>query len=196
MALCFLSPLCNLGVALFAARSSQHVLLVLVAAPLLAMGLPARGGAARVLASSAAFAGIVWLWHSPRLYDLTLQNNVAYWGMHVTMVASAVWFWRCAFSTGGLGALVGVSFVGLEMSLLGALIVFAHAPFYVVHATTTQVWGLSQMGDQRLGGLIMWVPAGVLGLGYSVVAIWLWLARLDHRNPRHGLAVVVPSAQS
>src|SRR4051812_45001463 len=37
----FLSPLCALSVALFAARVGQHMILTLVAAPLLAWGLPA-----------------------------------------------------------------------------------------------------------------------------------------------------------
>src|SRR4051794_14513562 len=51
------SPLCNLSVALFSARVGQHMILALVAAPLLALALPFRdhtpGG---VWATSAIFA--------------------------------------------------------------------------------------------------------------------------------------------
>lgn len=199
MALCFLSPLCNLGVALFSARATQHVILVLVAAPLMAGGcLGFRARSVSLLTVSAAtFAVTVWVWHSPRLYDATLQNNWDYWAMNVTMIGSAVWFWRNVFTAQGLPSVAAVSFVGLEMCLLGALIAFAKSPFYTVHADTTWVWGLSQLDDQRLGGLIMWVPAGLLGVGYSAAAFWFWLARMDRRvlsNVTPGLSS--PSASS
>ena len=185
LALCFLSPLCNMGVALFSARATQHVILVLIAAPLLAIrkkSVPVRGGTLPVMASAATFTAIVWLWHSPRLYDATLQNNLVYWTMNVTMIGSAVWFWRCVFRAEMLPSVAAVSVVGLQMCLLGALIAFAKTPFYSVHANTTWLWGLSQLEDQRLGGLIMWVPAGLLGVGYSAVAFWLGLARMDRRS--------------
>ena len=42
LAIAFLSPLCALSSALFAARVAHHVLLVAVAAPLLALSRPAR----------------------------------------------------------------------------------------------------------------------------------------------------------
>ena len=38
----FMSPLCALSVALFSARIAQHMVLVLVAAPLIACGLPVQ----------------------------------------------------------------------------------------------------------------------------------------------------------
>ncbi len=180
--LCFLSPLCPLGVALFSARATEHVMLVLVAAPLLAFGLAPprfRAGFLSVLVAAFAFACLVWLWHSPRLYDATLQSNLVFWLMNATMMGSAVWFWISILSSDGLAALAGVSFIGLEMSLLGALIAFAKAPFYSVHALTTAPWGLSQMDDQRLGGLIMWVPAGLLGLSFSAIALFQWLSSLS-----------------
>jgi putative membrane protein len=183
LALCFLSPLCNMGVALFSARATQHVILVLIAAPLLAFRKKSvRGGTLPLVVSATAFTAIVWLWHSPRLYDATLQNNLVYWTMNVTMIGSAVWFWRCVFRAEILPNVAAVSCIGLQMCALGALIAFAKSPFYSVHADTTWLWGLSQLDDQRLGGLIMWVPAGLLGVGYSAAVFWLGLARMDRRS--------------
>ena len=193
--LCFFSPLCPLGVALFSARSAEHVVLVLIVAPLLAAGLVGVRGSSSfsgVFISALAFASLVWAWHSPRLYDATLQNNFAFWAMNATMLGSAVWFWTCILSSDGLAALAGVSFVGFEMSLLGALIAFAKTPFYSVHALTTTPWGLSQMDDQRLGGLIMWVPAGLLGIAYSVAALGAWFAGLERRRGDARLALAQP----
>lgn len=193
VAACYLSPLCNLGVALFSARAAQHVALVLVAAPLMAAGWrfdPGRGSFARMAVANLAFLATIWAWHSPWLYDETLRNNYAYWAMNAMMVGSAIWFWRATFAAGGLGALAGVSFGGLQMCALGAIIAFAADPLYSVHAGTTLPWGLSQIEDQHLGGLIMWVPAGVVGAGYSAVALWLWLRSLDARHgPASALAL-------
>ena len=197
LATCFLSPLCNIGVALFSARATQHVILVLGAAPLLATFWRApssRNNTARMALSAGVFAAAVWLWHSPRLYDATLQNNFVYWAMNLSMIGSAVWFWCCIFAVGGLARLVGVSFVGLEMCLLGALIAFAKTPFYSVHANTTWIWGISQLEDQRLGGLILWVPAGLLGVSYSAAALWLWLLKMERHAPESGNAFIARAA--
>jgi putative membrane protein len=191
--LCFFSPLCLLGVALFSARSAEHVALIFVVAPLLAAGLLGVSGRSNffsVFLSALAFASLVWAWHSPRLYDATLQNNVVFWSMNATMIGSALWFWSCVLSSNGLVALAGVSFVGFAMSLLGALIAFAKTPFYSVHALTTTPWGLSQMDDQRVGGLIMWVPAGLLGIAYSAVALGKWFTELGRRRANGRLAFV------
>jgi putative membrane protein len=47
-----------------------------------------------------------------------------------------------------------------------------------VHEFTTAAWGLTWLEDQQLGGLLMWVPAGLLLTAYSVLAFGAAL-RLD-----------------
>jgi hypothetical protein len=78
-----ISPLCSLAVALFHARVGQHMLLTLVAAPLLVLGRPERAWLARIggeassqglLAAAAAFAATLWFWHLPGPYDFTLAR--------------------------------------------------------------------------------------------------------------------------
>ena len=65
LVLAFVSPLCALSAALFAARAVHHVLLVAVAAPLLAVAVPGRrpqGGASLWLAASIGLAVGLGLW--------------------------------------------------------------------------------------------------------------------------------------
>jgi putative membrane protein len=64
------------------------------------------------------------------------------------------------------------------MSLLGALLTFAAVPLFSVHEFTTAAWGLTWLQDQQLGGLVMWVPAGLLMTAYSALAFGAAL-RLD-----------------
>ena len=184
--LAFISPLCNLSVALFSARVTQHMAIVLLAAPMIARGLvPAHSlGRPRLPPNMFAwvatfgFAAIFWVWHSPAFYDETLRNNVVYWLMHVTTVAGALALWTAVFTSSAAIAFLLLFATGLQMSLLGALLTFAGAPLFSVHQFTTAAWGLSWLQDQQLGGLVMWIPAGLLLTGYSALALGAAL-RLD-----------------
>ena len=124
------------------------------------------------------FAAIFWVWHSPAFYDETLRNNVVYWLMHVTTVAAALALWTAVFASSAAVAFLLLFATGLQMSLLGALLTFAGAPLFSVHQFTTAAWGLTWLQDQQLGGLVMWVPAGLLLTGYSALALGAAL-RLD-----------------
>jgi putative membrane protein len=183
LSLAFISPLCNLSVALFSARVTQHMIIALLAAPMIARGLvfaPAtrrRWGAAAWIATL-VFAAIFWIWHSPVFYDETLRSNVAYWLMHATTVAAALALWVAVFNSSAPLAFLILFATGVQMSLLGALLTFAAIPLFSVHEFTTAAWGLTSLEDQQLGGLLMWVPAGLLLTAYSVFAFGAAL-RLD-----------------
>ena len=73
LAFAFLSPLCALSSALFAARVVHHVLLVAVAAPLLALSRPERTPMSVGLPFLVATAAL-WLWHAPANYDAALGH--------------------------------------------------------------------------------------------------------------------------
>ena len=98
LALClllFVSPLCALTSALFAARTVHHVLLTALVAPLLAIALastvrPPRGGLALwTVAHTLAF----WVWHAPPAYAWALSSNAAYWLMQASLLVTAWGMW-------------------------------------------------------------------------------------------------------
>src|SRR3954453_3812937 len=143
-----MSPLCNLSVALFAARVTQHMVLTLVAVPLLIMGRaelafaalfggwrpPATGHSNISLwLGAAAYAMATWTWHVPGPYDTTLQNNVIYWLMHITTIAAAALLWkgllRPRADSIGSAMLVGFATV-MQMTLLGAVLTLAQRPLF------------------------------------------------------------------
>lgn len=162
-AFALLSPLCALSVSLFSARIGQHMLLALVAAPLIALGLPRRGDpSGRVIAANAAaFAVALWFWHMPGPYLATFRSDWVYWTMHITLSGSALLLWRDLVqhrAAGGLGVLAAGAATSVQMGLLGAILTFATVPLFPVHFATAPVWGFSPLGDQQLGGLLMWVP--------------------------------------
>src|SRR5512138_3751806 len=83
-AIAFISPLCALSMALFSARVGQHLVLTLLAAPMIAYALPFRRapGTVSLLSSALIFAALFWFWHLPRPYAATLNSDAVYWAMH------------------------------------------------------------------------------------------------------------------
>jgi len=169
----FVSPLCALSVALFAARIAQHMLLILAAAPLIALALPAGGeryARMRLWGAGSAFFIALWFWHMPGPYDSTFASSACYWAMHVTLFGSAIWLWREILQgerAHAIDVLSAGAFTAMHMGFLGAVLTMAARPLFFWHLTTTQPWGLSPLEDQQLGGVLMWVPG---------IALFLWAA--------------------
>ena len=176
LAFAFLSPLCALSSALFSVRVVHHVLLVAVAAPLFALSRPARAakGGRSAVPSGHGSAVAVACAHA---YDAALGHMAIYWVMQATLFGSAYLFWRSVFSQPG-GSDVGWVFLAyLAMGMLGAILTLAPDAVYATHATTPLLWGPSPLSDQQLGGLVMWMPAG---LPFAV-----WGGMLARRAWRH-----------
>lgn len=172
-AFALLSPLCALSVSLFSARIAQHMILLLVAAPLIALGWPRQGYSRStwpLWTASMAFMVSLWCWHMPTPYAATFTATGVYWAMHVTLFGSGVALWselihhppRRTALVLAVGLLSSV-----QMGLLGAVLALARRPLFYPHFTTTQIWGLTPLQDQQLGGTLMWVP-GIL--------LFLWVA--------------------
>lgn len=213
VALALVSPLCNLSVALFSARVTQHMIIALVGAPLLVAGrgevllsavarlLRGRPGGrlragpaglpfhpSELALGPAAFALALWVWHLGLPYDATLQSTPLYWLMHASLFASALMLWRAVLLAPPLASLGASFFTGLQMTALGALLTLSPRTWFHAHEATTWAWGQSPLQDQQLGGLIMWVPAGTLLLGHAVAMLGLVLLRLSRQHAGAGSA--------
>jgi putative membrane protein len=194
--LALVSPLCPLSVSLFAARATQHVVLTMIAAPLVVFGLAGAFDniwpqAARIslmrspLAATFAFAGVVWFWHAPSPYLLTFESVTAYWTMHVTMFACACWLWHCLLqdTAGPVENLLASLISTVQMGFLGALITLSPRPLYSPHFLTTDAWGLTPLQDQAIGGIVMWVLGCVAFLIVALASLRSLLARKPARVP-------------
>jgi putative membrane protein len=179
-AFAFVSPLCALSVSLFAARIGQHMILVLLAAPLIGRALPRGRWAHSIGWSVAAFGIALWVWHMPVPYQASFGSDFAYWSMHLTLFGSAIWLWRDLLNHApekGLHALIAGMTASVAMGLLGAVLTFSAHPLFAAHYFTTQAWGLTPLADQQYGGVIMWVPGCALFLWASLRSLtMLWRA--------------------
>ena len=182
VALALLSPLCALSVALFSARVTQHMILVLIAAPLIASGLPSRSPKTvwTVWSSTLAFFLALWFWHMPLPYDATFHSNTVYWCMHLSLFGSALWFWHALMHHSrahAVDAFAAGMLTSIQMGMLGAFLSLGDHALFSWHLLTTWSWHLTPLADQQLGGVIMWVPGVVIFLWVSMRALsQLWVS--------------------
>ncbi len=185
----FISPLCALSVSLFSARITQHMLLVLLAAPLIAAAWPKPANDRRawpMLLAAGTFFVALWFWHMPGPYDATFDSSLVYWSMHVTLFGSGILLWRELLQHRRLrtGDVLAVALLSsMQMSLLGAVLTLATRPLFFWHLTTTAAWGYTPLQDQQLGGVIMWVPGMVLFLWASIRSLRRLGMALDEVKP-------------
>ena len=177
------SPLSALSVSLFAAHILQQMILLLIAAPLIALSWPLTASDPErscsvwpMWLSAGAFFVALWFWHVPGAYDATLASPYLHWTMQGTLFGSSILLWRellqhRAEQTGDILA-VGV-LSSMQMSLLGVVLVLAPRPLFFSHLTTTAAWGYTPLEDQQLGAALIWVPGMLL-------FVWVALHSLKH----------------
>ncbi len=128
----------------------------------------------------------LWAWHIPALFDATLRSDLVHTAQHLSFLGSALLFWWSLLGSreSRLSAGAGIIYVfttAIHTSVLGALLTFSPSVWYPPYATTTAAWGLTPLEDQQLGGLIMWIPAGIT---YIAAGLWLlaaWIRESEWR---------------
>jgi len=196
LAVALISPLDAWSDWLFAAHMSQHELLMVVAAPLIALGRPhlaLLGILPRKIRRRAAqwFERIrlgtpvawilhsvaLWLWHAPYLYDAALVRPWLHAAEHASFLGTALLFWWSVLDRRaryGAAALY-VFATSLHSGLLGALLFLAPRPWYSAYA------GPGALEDQQLAGLVMWILGGVVLAATSLILIARWLDEVERR---------------
>ncbi|MGH2385506.1 MAG: cytochrome c oxidase assembly protein [Candidatus Limnocylindria bacterium] len=221
----FLGGLAAIGVALvspieayegvlFSVHMVQHMLLELVAAPLLLAGAPitlalraARPSARKRLLSMlqsrivhvisfpvvawVLFAAVNWGWHFSVLYDDALENVALHYVQHATFLGAALLFWWPVIgadpSPWRLPHPVRLLYLFLAMpqnSFLGVALMSASTVLYPHYVTNMRDWGMSPVDDQALGGVIMWVVGDVAFLAGMMIVVVLWMRHEDRRTVR------------
>ncbi len=184
---------------LFSAHMVQHMLLVFAMPPLLLYGTPGwmlrpllddprllRLGRllTRPAAAFAVFNVVLVAWHLPPLYNLAMERHPIHIVEHLMIMAAAVILWwpvlspvarlpRAAYPV----QLLYLFVVGLPMVMVAIFIAMADDVLYPFYAAAPRIWGwLTPREDQHLGGLIMWIPGGLVFLVAISVVFFRWQA--------------------
>jgi putative membrane protein len=199
------SPLDGLGeLYMFWAHMLQHMVLVLVVAPLVLLGTPGwmldwllrapavRDVARRLTRPVAALVisqAVLLGWHAPALYEAALHDRHIHDLEHATFMAAGILMWWPVLSrstrlpAASAQWLVPYLFVlPIPMSVLGALITFSQEIIYETYALAPRLWEVSALHDQEVSGLIMWVPGKMIFWLAMGVVFYRWFAREQARD--------------
>jgi putative membrane protein len=135
----------------------------------------------------------LWVWHAPTLFQATLKSDLVHTCQHVCFLGSALLFWWALIHgpQGLMGygaALLYLFTTSAHSGALGALITFTGSVLYPAYDKTTASWGLTALEDQQLGGLIMWVPAGLVYIGAGLALCTGWMRESERRVLRREAA--------
>jgi putative membrane protein len=184
---------------LFSAHMVQHMLLIFAMPPLLLYGIPgwmlrplvrdervARLGRrlTRPASAFAIFNVTLVAWHLPPLYNLAMDHHPVHIVEHLMMMAASVILWwpllspfpeipRAPYPV----QLLYLFVVGLPMVMVAIFIAMADNVLYPFYATAPRIWEqVTPYADQHLGGLIMWIPGGMVFLVTISVVFFRWQA--------------------
>ncbi len=200
LAAALVSPLHEVGEALFTAHMIEHELVMTVAAPLIVLARPLalvlfalprrmRQLAGRALkrkvplalwrwssggtAATLIHGLVIWVWHMPMLFDRTVEQLPLHRLQHASFLFAALLFWWAVLWRPERGIAAWHLFATmLHTSLLGALMALAPGVLYPAQTRLAPHFGLTPLEDQQLAGMLMWVPAGTI---YAAALFYLLL---------------------
>jgi putative membrane protein len=204
IALALISPIDSLGQQLFFMHMIQHLLLIMIAPPLLLIanpmpvllwGLPTkwrlsaghaighllhRDSQFRHVLRTATAPGIVWLvwvialfsWHDPSMYNAALRYDFIHDLEHLSFFIASMLFWwhvtgagpRVHRQFGYIGAIAFCLAAVPPNMALGVWLAFNENVIYSYYEAVPRLWVTDPLTDQRIGGIIMWIPGSMMFL--------------------------------
>ena len=151
--------------------------------------------------SAFLISGIVlWVWHAPALFQATLDHEWVHAAQHISFLVTALLFWWAVMRGRQHAANYGLAVLymfatAIHSGLLGALLTFARTVWYPAYSGTTAEWGLTPLEDQQIGGLIMWIPAGLVYVIAGLALMAAWIRESERRAVAGGLDAILTAGQ-
>jgi cytochrome c oxidase assembly factor CtaG len=209
LGLALLSPIDTYAEVLFSVHMVQHMLLMMVAAPLLVLGTPVsllvraagRSRHHQVMAvlrswpvkalthpmvAWVGYAAVLWGTHFSGLYDAAVRNPAVHAAEHALFLVSALLLW---WPVVGLEPShwrlphplrVGYLFFQSPVNSFLALTLYSsNRVLYPAYASTGRTWGPTPLDDLHAGAAIMWIGGDLIFLAATGLAIAAWMRHED-----------------
>jgi cytochrome c oxidase assembly factor CtaG len=223
--LAFASPIESFASLLLSVHMLQHLLLMMIAPPLVWLGWPLfpmvrglpepvrtywiapllRSQRLRLLFSFLThplvawpiYVATTWLWHIPPAYELGLTNDNWHFLQHACFLASSFLFWypivrpypsRPRWPKWLIFPYLLLADV--QNTILAAWFTFSPRELYPYYLKVPRLDGLSVLDDQRLAGVLMWVPGSIV---FLVPLAWIAVRYL--LGPERDATAVHPNRQ-
>jgi putative membrane protein len=189
----------------------QHLVLTMVAAPLLLLGTPAWLARwilgppavlrlvrtlARFVPALVIFNVVLVVTHWPWMVNESLRSGLVHFALHVVLFLSSLVVWLPVVSplpeVPRLQPVLRMLYLftwSIVPTVPASFLTFGSSPLYKFYEDVPHLFGLSTLEDQQLAGLIMKIGAGLLLWLVIAVVFFRWAAEEERANtPRHGLA--------
>ncbi|MFN2613258.1 MAG: cytochrome c oxidase assembly protein [Actinomycetota bacterium] len=204
---------------LYSVHMIQHMLITIVAPPLLITGAPAWMARAllpprvmrawRVVTKPSValvqFNIILVFSHWPMIVNASVHSELLHFSLHLLLFASALVLWWPVFSP--LVELPRLPYPKTMLYLFlqsivptvpASFLTFGDHPLYKAYIAMPKAWGISALTDQRTAGLIMKIGGGFIIWGIIAWAFFMWfrlerdggLDALGWRDVEHSLSKV------
>lgn len=200
--------------ALFWVHMVQHLVVVMVAAPLILLGAPVTlalragpdglRGAVRSIVSARpvkvlAHPAIAWIGlaavmvvsHFSAVYNAALENELIHIAEHAAYIGAALLFWWPVIGidpgSRRLAWPLRVVYIAGTMPLqafLGLALYSADRVLYEHYATLQRSWGPTPLADQQLAGVVMWVGGEFVTVAALAAVIVAWMTDEERVSAR------------
>jgi putative membrane protein len=191
---------------LFTAHMVQHLLLMLLMPPLLIWGLPPElirkalqyrpvltvgRFLTHPVIAYVAYNVVFIFWHFPQWYNMALMDHTVHIIQHLSFMVVAVMMWWPIMSPvrelvripTGPFLMAWIFLFGIPGTVVSALITLSNEVLYTWYAAAPRITALSPLDDQRLGGLIMWIP-GMLVFWVAITVVFFRWTSYEYRSWR------------
>lgn len=193
---------------LFSVHMIQHILLAMVAPPLILLGIPRWmmqwtldflriGGLVKFVTNPVlafiAFNTALIAWHVPALYEAALRDPIVHIVEHLFFLGTGFLSWYPVIDPARqhacfhpLAQVVYLFLFVIPSGVLGAVFAFAPQPLYAYYTEVPRLWGSTVMGDQATAGGIMWVPGWAIYFVALSIVFALYMQREEQAGARAG----------
>ena len=141
-----------------------------------------------------AFILTLWGWHIPEAYSLAVNNELVHLAMHLSMFTTSLLFWWPIIGPPPVRSqltdpqrIIYLILVVTPTAVLAAIITFSNTVIYTTYLDTPHHFTLTPSEDQRIGGLLMWIPGNIVYLATLTTLFLRWFSREDRKNRRYRL---------
>jgi cytochrome c oxidase assembly factor CtaG len=148
----------------------------------------------RPLVSLFLFQAAYWFWHVPYYYNLALLNDAWHLLEHATFAWVSILLWRNIIDPHPMKSPISMPVrmlyvMGLMAAnvILSAFLSFSDTVWYAYAGRPIPEWWKpwNNLDDQRLGGLLMWVPGEFIDFFVVSMIFIIWTSRERKREEAH-----------
>ena len=157
----------------------------------------------RPLVSLFLFQAAYWFWHVPYFYNLALLNDAWHLVEHATFSIASILLWRNIIDPYPMKSPLKLPVRMLYMMglmaanvILSAFLSFSDDVWYAYVGRPIPAWWSewSHLDDQRLGGLLMWVPGEFIDFFVVTVIFAVWSSGVKKKEEAARLRAAQESA--